>query len=754
MERDKKKKTFNGKRKVGNDRSFEEKKAIKKLPKITSTSFSKNTEPKHLSNYNIGYCPIYLYDGNIKNFENKTKIKEDNYLQSISEKMDKLKQLNREIDVQTSKKDNILEFLKEIDINISNMKKIILEKNNEYNYQDIIIGNINQALSSLKMDENKCTMHRDAQKKIYENTINNKPNDILNSIQEIEKEKNILSNMQIENNENKKKIPISINNIQNKEQEINEELLEKEKKIQEKKNLKEQYDKVNQIAINDNKFCHDNFYSLLTFFPYYKNVAFINYNNKDVLNKETEEKKVFDENRIITEEELENDFEKENLENIKIILNQRENYDKSFPFKILKDRRTLQINLKEKYKFKKIFSIINNNYIAEPWDQIKYTSLKLSTINSYFNEFNMTAISNNYFVIYFVPILDKISIDNVVYKLYQKIKNNEYIDKNIMIKISAITENSYINLQNGNQENKIVNQLLSIKNANTYIIYGFLYEFTKTNRLNKKNIFRIYNFDYSYPQAIDMMKNISKYYAKKKRKKTGVYKKVTRKGQGKQKKKQNIRSTSNNNNINNKFRGKSIINNNKKNNINKVQFKKTINNFPTSGNIKRNNSSISNVEQMNKSFNSNKNNKNLNTSINLDNKNSKKSIKNNINVNSKKIKSNKREINNISEDKKILKKSGTPNNSQNKKSKDINMNNNLGIVKLDEKIKASTPRKNNSTNKKSIKKQKISSLVFNDLKLIKPEHTLVIHDINADFVNSSEFKQIAKACGILNNSEK
>ena len=52
----------------------------------------------------------------------------------------------------------------------------------------------------------------------------------------------------------------------------------------------------------------------------------------------------------------------------------------------------------------------------------------------------------------------------------------------------------------------------------------------KSNRLNKKNIFRLYNFDYSYPQAIDMMTNISKYYAKKKRKKTGVYKKVIRQG--------------------------------------------------------------------------------------------------------------------------------------------------------------------------------------------------------------------------------
>ena len=72
----------------------------------------------------------------------------------------------------------------------------------------------------------------------------------------------------------------------------------------------------------------------------------------------------------------------------------------------------MQICLKEKYKFKKIFSIINNNYISELWNEKKINSLKLSTINSYFNEFYMTAINNNYFVIYFSSDLDKTSLNN------------------------------------------------------------------------------------------------------------------------------------------------------------------------------------------------------------------------------------------------------------------------------------------------------------------------------------------------------
>ena len=64
----------------------------------------------------------------------------------------------------------------------------------------------------------------------------------------------------------------------------------------------------------------------------------------------------YGENKKITEKQINNDIEKEDTKNIKYL---------SENFQILKDRRTLQICLKEKYKFKKIFSIINNNYISE-----------------------------------------------------------------------------------------------------------------------------------------------------------------------------------------------------------------------------------------------------------------------------------------------------------------------------------------------------------------------------------------------------
>ena len=86
----------------------------------------------------------------------------------------------------------------------------------------------------------------------------------------------------------------------------------------------------------------------------------------------------------------------------------------------------------------------------------------------------------------------------------------------------------------------------------------------------------------------------------------------------------------------------------------------------------------------------------------------------------------------------------------------ISSKHNIKFVKFeDDKTESMTPKKNNSASKEmTIKKNKINSIVFNDLKTIKPEHTLILHDINYEFVLSNKFKNVAKACGILNNNEK
>ena len=305
------------------------------------------------------------------------------------------------------------------------------------------------------------------------------------------------------------------------------------------------------------------------------------------------------------------------------------------------------------------------------------------------------------------------------------------------IKISAITESNYINLQNINQEKSINNQIESINNSGMNTIYGFLYEFIKLNRLNKKNIFRIYNLDYSYPQVIEMMNNISKYYAKKKRKKTGVYKKVIKGVQPKAKKRQADKSVNsdNNNNIKNNKLNKGNIKNNqgnkKNNNVNKVvQFKKSV---IFNDSHKEKNTSTNNANNLNKTFISN-------------NKSNKKN-------------DNKKVLNVSSLDnKKIIKKSGSSQKVQNKTEKNVTINskNNIKVVKIEEKLKSITPRKSNSSKKELVRKTlNLNNIIVNDLKSIKPEHTLIIHDINDEFANSDEFKKVLKSCGILiNNNDK
>ena len=701
----KKKQRRKGKKKVQvNDSSFESKPQKQKVAKIKAISFSKELSQKRISLHSSNYIPVNNYEiDNEKNIENFANIEEDNYFEIISKKREEIEKIDNEINSQFGNKNMIINFLKEIGSNTNYEMKICLERIKEIyeekKYVEKLKEKINELKTKLDESEKEKNKHRD----LFEQSENVVNNDIISKEKEIEIEKNNLIKKQQENIELSKKIPEVKENIIKYEEEINQEKSLCEKLTKEKNDLKEQYFKINKTAINDNKFCHDNFFSLLTLFPYYKNVAFISYKNS------SKEEKIenFDDNKIFIE-----DIENEDFNNIKYMLKQKEDTETKENFRIFNDRRTLQINPKEKYKFQKIFSIINNKYIAEPWNYTKFSYFKLSTINSYFNEFNMTAISNNYFIIYFVPSLDKSSLKGEFYPLFQQLKNNEYIDKNIVIKISAITESNYINIQNINQENNIKNQISIISESNS--IHGFLYEFIKSNRLNKKNIFRIYNFDYSYPYAIDMMTSISKYYAKKKRKKTGVYKKVIRQpGKGKKK----LVEKNGNNNINN------LNKNNKKNNLNKIQPKKN-------GNINIRNTSLNSNNQNNKIINNKNNNKNEN--------------KKPLNISSL-------------DNKQILKKPGSTHQSKQKEKKlGISSKHNIKFVKFeDDKTESMTPKKNNSASKEmTIKKNKINSIVFNDLKTIKPEHTLILHDINYEFVLSNKFKNVAKACGILNNNEK
>ena len=218
-----------------------------------------------------------------------------------------------------------------------------------------------------------------------------------------------------------------------------------------------------------------------------------------------------------------------------------------------------------------------------------------------------------------------------------------------------------------------------------------------------------------------MLISISKYYAKKKRKKTGVHQKLI-KQKAKSKKKLIDKNGNNNtintiNNINNKNNNNNAMN--KKNNLNKIQSKK-----------------ITNIR--NTSLNNSNNNQNLKT----------------IGIN----KYEKKKVLNISslDNKPILKMSGFTHQFPTKEETNrINSKNNIKCVKFeDDKNISNINQKNNSAKKENnIKKNKFNSIVVNDLKNIKPEHTLIIHNIDYEFVNSSEFKNVVKACGLLNNEK-
>mgnify|MGYP006916122017 CR=1 FL=1 len=680
-----------GKQKIPSyDSKKESKPNIQNISKIKNIYFPNNLTQKRLSLHSCDNYPSNIYEwDNFSNEKNLFNINEDNYFEIVTKKEKELKKIDDEIDEQYNNNKIILNILDEIEGNKNIENEKCYERINEIYNEENEINKLLEQINELEKKLIKSEEEKKIQNEFFEKNQNNDNKDIINIIKEIDIETNNLKEKQKQNIELKEKIPLIIDSINILEGELNKEKTINLELTKNKDELKEQYDKINKIVLKENKYCHNNFYSLLILFPYLKNVAFIS-NNKYNPNEIKIEN--LDENKILMD-----NIEKVEFEKIKLLLEQKEQSKNNYTFKILNDRRTLQLNNKEKYKFEKIFSIINNNYIAEPWDYTKFFSFKLSTINSYFNEFNMTAISNNYFIIYFIPVLDKTNLNGELFNLFQQLKRNEYIDKNIIIKISAITESNYINIQ---ENNNITNQLNTINSSGNNIIYGFLYEFIKSNRLNKKNIFRIYNFDYSYPQAIDMLTNISKYYAKKKRKKTGVYQKVI-KNKSKSK----------------KLNDKNGNNNNKANNKN--------------NNIKIQNKKITNIR--NTLLNNNNNNQNIKTIVN--NKNDKKKI---LNVSSL-------------DNKPILKKSGSTHQSPIKEKKfGINSKNNIKCVKFEEDINL----RNNSANKdNNLKKAKVNSIVINDLKIIKPEHTLIIHDIDYEFVNNFEFKNIAKACGLLNNEK-
>ena len=149
-----------------------------------------------------------------------------------------------------------------------------------------------------------------------------------------EKEKSNLIKIKNQNVDIDNQLKEIVRKIQNINCILNQNKLLMKQIIEKKNYAKKEFEKANQIAINDNKFCHENFYSSLTLFPYYKNVIFISLYNKDVKEPVEEEEKlsIISNNKIIEENTVEYHFE-DDVEDIISLIEQKKMGIKNFHLK-------------------------------------------------------------------------------------------------------------------------------------------------------------------------------------------------------------------------------------------------------------------------------------------------------------------------------------------------------------------------------------------------------------------------------------
>ena len=153
MEKERKKKHHNGKRKiVQNDSSFEEKRKIQKVSKVKSISFPKELTQKRISLHSSNHFPIDIKEFeemiNIKQF---TEIKEDNYFETVSQKREELKIINNEIDEQYNNKTILLTLLKDIENSKNEELYKSLERIREIYEEEENMKKVNDKINQLKI---------------------------------------------------------------------------------------------------------------------------------------------------------------------------------------------------------------------------------------------------------------------------------------------------------------------------------------------------------------------------------------------------------------------------------------------------------------------------------------------------------------------------------------------------------------------------------------------------------------------------
>ena len=130
MEKGKKKKMYNGKKKISKDKSFDDKQKTHKTSKITNLSCPQNLgQTMNLKYLNFGYIPINIYEiQKIEEKKDSKKSKEDNFYEIITKRKEEMKLAHKRIDILMAKRKKVINLINETYENIKKERILNLVK--------------------------------------------------------------------------------------------------------------------------------------------------------------------------------------------------------------------------------------------------------------------------------------------------------------------------------------------------------------------------------------------------------------------------------------------------------------------------------------------------------------------------------------------------------------------------------------------------------------------------------------------------
>ena len=191
MEKDKKKKMYNGKKKISKDKSFDDKQKTHKASKITNLSCPQNLgQTMNLKYLNFGYIPINIYEiQKIEEKKDSKKSKEDNFYEIITKRKEEMKLAHKKIDIMMAKRKEVIDLINEIYEKIKKERNYKFGKINECKEEIMIIENLRNEIKQLEEVKEKAITQKDAKKKRYESSFQTKPDNILFTLQALGEKK-------------------------------------------------------------------------------------------------------------------------------------------------------------------------------------------------------------------------------------------------------------------------------------------------------------------------------------------------------------------------------------------------------------------------------------------------------------------------------------------------------------------------------------------------------------------------------------